>query len=438
MEQILFSYKDSSRVSHDILQNHLQSLIPTTECMRISLDKKYETDYASLHTPFDTQTHNEVIKHAERVCALNPCMFILIGIGGSNLGTLAIHHALQGILYNDTNPSCRLYCADTVDTNQLRTLLALAEQALQQQRTIIVNIVSKSGTTTETIANATLFIALLQKYYPDSWQTYTVVTTDIDSALWQFAHNNAIPTLTIPNRVGGRYSVLSPVGLFPLAVLGIDIHALCAGARDAIIHTLSKDKAAKIPAVSAAIIYENYNNGFTIHDTFVFATRLESMGKWYRQLCAESLGKEYTTDGLHAYIGITPTVSVGSTDLHSVGQLYLGGPYDKFTTFISVIEHISLDVYPLDNLDSLVPRIASTSLSHIMNAIIKGTQTAYRINQRPFIDLELSDLSAYTCGQLMQYKMLEVMYLGTLLKVNPFDQPHVELYKQETRKILAV
>lgn len=436
MEHIDFLYKGSSRVPYDVLLHHLQSLTSTTECMRTSLQNKYETLYASLFAPFDTQAHDEIIKHAEHVKILNPALFILVGIGGSNLGALAVHHALQGTLYNETDPLCRLYCADTVDSEQLQTILELAEHALNQKQTIIVNIVSKSGTTTETIANATLFIALLQNYYPDSWQNYVVITTDENSALWHFAQHHSLPIVSIPTLIGGRYSVLSSVGLFPLAVLGIDIHALCAGARDAITHTL-QETASSIPALSAAIIYENYKRGFTIHNTFVFATRLESFGKWYRQLCAESLGKEYTLDGTHAYVGITPTVSVGSTDLHSVGQLYLGGPYDTFTTFISAKEQNSLTVKHIDTIDTLVPHIAGVSLSHIMDAIMQGTQTAYQNGNRPFVAWELSELSAYTCGQLMQYKMLEVMYLGALLNVNPFDQPHVELYKQETRKILA-
>lgn len=437
MEHIRFNYKDICGVSEATIGRHLMALTPETDRMRAALNCEYTNEYASLNAPFDMHNHEIILKHAQHVQALKPALLIVIGIGGSNLGTVAVHHALQGLLYNEMQPSCRFYCADTVDERYIKTLLCLAEQALILKQPIIITIISKSGTTTETIANGMLFIELLKKYYPDTWHTYVYVTTDADSALDHFAHHCHIQTLQIPSLIGGRYSVLSAVGLFPLALLGIDIHMVCAGARDAIIDTFSQKTIHTIPALSAAIMYELFLQQYTIHDTFVFDVALESFGKWYRQLCAESLGKEYTIDQEQAYRGITPTVSVGSTDLHSVGQLYLGGPYDKYTTFISSKEQNSLIIPSMNHLETLVPNIAHKSISYIMQAILQGTQKAYHKGKRPFVHIELDTLSAYCMGQLLQYKMIEVMYLGFLLRVNPFDQPQVELYKSETRKILA-
>lgn len=175
----------------------------------------------------------------------------------------------------------------------------------------------------------------------------------------------------------------------------------------------------------------------TIHDLFVFSVQLESLGKWYRQLVGESLGKEFDTDGNKVHVGITPTVSVGSIDLHSVGQLYLGGPYDKFISFLSIDEHKpTISVPKLAQFDELVANIQGKPLASIMQAILHGVKAAYKKSERPFCSFIWPTLSPYYLGQFMQLSLLEIVYLGNLLNVNPFDQPNVEQYKDETRKVL--
>ena len=135
---------------------------------------------------------------------------------------------------------------------------------------------------------------------------------------------------------------------------------------------------------------------------------------------------------------MTPTVSVGSIDLHSLAQLYLGGPYDKFSTFLSVKKKSSDIKLPKESpLIGLVEHIQGGSFNHIMDAILHGVQAAYRKNKRPFISVELPELSTYYIGQLLQLEMIKMVYLAYLMDVNPFDQPQVELYKKETREILA-
>ena len=162
------------------------------------------------------------------------------------------------------------------------------------------------------------------------------------------------------------------------------------------------------------------------------------MGQWYRQLMGESLGKQHDVQGQDVFVGPTPTVSVGSTDLHSVGQLYLGGPYDKYTTFLSVESyHSTVKIGNAIAVNELVPDLQGKSVAQVVRAIEQGVQLAYTTSQRPFSSIVLPQKNAYYCGQLLQWKMLEIIYMGALLEVNPFDQPQVELYKQETRKILA-
>jgi len=179
-----------------------------------------------------------------------------------------------------------------------------------------------------------------------------------------------------------------------------------------------------------------HEHGFTINDNFFFHPELESVGKWYRQLMGESVGKEQSLTGEVVHAGITPTVSLGSTDLHSVGQLYLGGPKDKLTTFVSSKQTASLSVPDERVFPNLVPMITGRSAADIMAAILQGVKIAYQKADLPFMEVVLDSLDEESIGAYLQFKMLEMMYLGQLLSVNSFDQPNVESYKVETKQIL--
>jgi len=151
----------------------------------------------------------------------------------------------------------------------------------------------------------------------------------------------------------------------------------------------------------------------------------------------ESIGKEHDRNNKQIFEGITPTVSIGTTDLHSMAQLYLGGPFDKFTAFVKIQknrEFIKIPNQP--EYSKLVKGIQSKPLNEIMDAIFIGVKRAYENNKRPFIEIILPDKSPNSIGQLIQFKEMEIIYLGYLLNVNPFDQPNVESYKKETKKIL--
>jgi glucose-6-phosphate isomerase len=160
------------------------------------------------------------------------------------------------------------------------------------------------------------------------------------------------------------------------------------------------------------------------------------VGKWYRQLMGESIGKDHKRSGKKKLTGITPTVAVGSTDLHSMVQLYLGGPHDKFTTFVTVPTKNSIKLPHWKQYDPLVKDIQGKNMGTLMGAILKGVKTAYANQQRPFCEIKLPAKDEYSIGALLQFKMIEMMYLGALLNVNPFDQENVEAYKKETRRIL--
>ena len=151
----------------------------------------------------------------------------------------------------------------------------------------------------------------------------------------------------------------------------------------------------------------------------------------------ESIGKELNSNNQRVEVGITPTVSIGSTDLHSVGQLYLGGPRDKFTTFVTAKQRTTATTLPvMQELEPFVAHIQGKPITVLMDAIVQGVQAACRTGKRPYCSIQLPDTSAHTMGQVLQFFMIEMIYLGYLFDENPFDQPNVESYKKETRRIL--
>lgn len=388
--------------------------------------KEYDVPETSMNLCDDRKMVGMVEKAAARFQKKNP-LVVVVGIGGSNLGTQAIYDALrcQWQMPRRSEPGReRLLFADTVDRFKLRRIVDEVRYARRQKRAVILNIISKSGSTTETIANA----EYLKKYAGQFAAEDVVVTTDENSPLWKLSKALSYQLLAISSIVGGRYSVFTPVGLFPLAVAGIDIASLLKGARssrDLCLRSFVSSPAFK----SAATLYHHATHGKTINDNFFFRTDLESLGKWYRQLMGESIGK----DGK----GVTPTVSIGSTDLHSMGQLYLGGPEDKITTFVDVEDALAPRFSKTLGLDPLVGGVVGgRSTAEILDAILKGTKAAYHKKSVSFMEVTFPKLDESAVGAFMQWKMIEMMILGKLFVVNTFNQPNVEEYKVVTKKLL--
>jgi len=435
MDKLELSYEDALIPKDQILET-AEKLRPEIRNMRNAISRGYDDDRASINLPDDDEMLSTVKSVIEEKLTLEPEYLIVIGIGGSNLGTIAIQEAILGKLYNLLAPPIKVLYADTVDSSLIGNIIRIVEPTLRRDGNILLNVVSKSGITTETIADFRILLDLLRKYKKE-YRDYIVATCNRDSKLWSLALNEGFTALEIPLKVGGRYSVFSPVGLFPLGLLGIRIEDLLKGAKEMREACIDMELERNPAAIIASIQFAHYKEGKNISDLFFFSTDLESMGKWCRQLIAESLGKEFSRDGRRVNVGITPTVSVGSTDLHSVAQLYLGGPYDKLISFISIRKPgPHLYVPRMDGYSDLVPGIDGRSLEEIMSAILEGTKEAFRKDKRPFIEISLPDKSECSIGQFMQLKMIETMYLGHLLNVNPFDQPDVEKYKREARRIL--
>jgi glucose-6-phosphate isomerase len=370
-----------------------------------------------LHMPSDDIYHASYTPIIDKLAARTLDFVVLVGIGGSAMGTLAVHHALEHHLSSHT----QLMCADTIDPIITPHLLAKLRTALHEGKTCFVCIISKSGTTLETNVNATLIINLFKEYHPTTYQDMIVMITDEQSPVAQFSQRHNIPCAYIPASLGGRFSVFSAVGILPLTLLGHDTHELRAGARRATEDSFTAqehDQAARI----AQFLFVAYQNHMPIHDWFIFAPHYYSLGLWNRQLIAESLGKQSP----QGPVGITPTVSLGTVDLHSVAQLYLAGPAHTTTTFIMphCKQHPEI-ILPTSELMSF----SSKSITSVHAALYRGIIDAYDQHHKPYITLDLT-CSAYDLGYIMQTQMIATVYLAQLLQVNPFDQPAITAYKQ--------
>lgn len=422
-------------ISDGMLRGHLQVLAPYLDVLRIArTDTAYRSPESSLALPSDTGMRAHVRTVVDSLCP-HVRTVLLVGIGGSDLGTRAIYDGLRGHLahYATARPAPRLLSFGTIEPHTLALMSAtIAEHA--DPREVVLVVISKSGTTTETIVNANiLYNLMVETFGVEAAGRQTILISDPDVAIVAHARRAGIAHLPIPKQVGGRYSVFTPVGLAPLALLGIDIDALCDGARAGARASAPEDGTSSA-AVLASCLYEAYLNDLRIHEFFVWHPELETLGKWYRQLLAESIGKERSD---HTPVGIMPTVAIGSTDLHSLGQLVFGGPRNRFTTFVAVPSlwddkepALSENVFMLDMLHR-------RSAGEPQRAIYKGVTTTYHEHELPFATIGLNALTERELGACMAVHMASVMCLANLLEVNAFDQPNVEAYKTETRKLLT-
>lgn len=347
-------------------------------------------------------------------------LIILVGIGGSNLGAWTIYHALR--------PDKQIIFAETIDPELLADQVAQLQAAYSQGKRALLLVISKSGSTTESLANFTVFYNEFKKVEPD-WQQRIYAITEYDSKLEKLALTNNFNILNVPKLLVGRCSVFSYNGLFPLALAGIDIGKLLSGAKMMNALSLKTVDENNPSLISTLAIYTGWQQGLTISNTFIFSAKLSVFGNWYRQLVGESIGKDGT--------GITPIISMGTTDLHSVTQLYLAGLKDKFTTFLGV-DNFRADQSLVSELaiDEIIPGLSGKTIAEIMHIVETAVKTTYSNLGLPHLRLTLPIIDEENLGALLQFKMLETVFFAKLLNINAFDQPAVELYKQEIRKLM--
>lgn len=394
----------------------------------------YTVDEGSVNLSDDAALRERVLKTISAIPTDSLKYIVVIGIGGSNLGTKAIYDSLVGTydgLLEERHP--KILFLDTLNPFAFTTIKEIFDAEVTDSNEFFINIVSKSGTTTEVIANGGAFYKYLSERFGNVAKRFLVTTIE-NNALWQSAKEKGMHCLSHPEKVGGRYSVFSAVGLFPLGLAGFDVGALHDGARQGREYAVAEDNN---PAIaSAALQYHHWQKGVSIHNMFTFIPRLEGVGKWYRQLMGESIGKRENRDGKEVFLGITPIVSVGSTDLHSMAQLFLGGPRDKFTTFLYQKNGMLPVTIPVESPISTVKGLSGRTFDQVLGAIYEGVKKAYQKNQLPYVEFVFDRIDESSIAAFLQIKMIEMMYLAELLEVNAFNQPSVEDYKSETRKLL--
>ncbi|RKY18016.1 MAG: glucose-6-phosphate isomerase [Planctomycetota bacterium] len=359
---------------------------------------------------------------------------VIMGIGGSALGTRALHAALSPALHDldPGNGSPRLLVIDNVDPALVADVLRVVDLD-----TTLFNVISKSGSTAETMSQFLLFFSALKAQLGDGWTERVVVTTDAEQGfLRPFAEEHGLASFVVPANVGGRFSVLTPVGLLPACLMGWDAAALLAGAargRDACLRDDFASNPGALMAASGHLMDTRLDHGIQV--LFPYSHRLRLLGDWNVQLVAESLGKR-TADGTR--VGPLPHSAVGATDQHSQVQLFVDGPQDKVFTFVRVEEHAD-DVQipgPPAGLEGL-SYLGGKSFGQLLDAECVATRQALTDAGRPNATINFPRVDAAHVGEFLMWNMCATAYGGELYGVDAFDQPGVEAGKVVTYGLMG-
>ncbi len=397
--------------------------------------RRREGEYGFYELGEQSQTIAAIRKFAEGVGQAYDHVLVL-GIGGSALGTKALVNALRPPAWNELDDEGReFFPRITILENVDPTSIAAALRRIDPRR-VFVNVISKSGGTAETLAQYLVVRAWLdQALGPDAAVRHLVFSTDpVKGPLREISQREGIAALEIPPGVGGRFSVLTPVGLLPAALVGIDIEGLVRGARRAL-ERAEYESLLENPAALYAALHWAADAwlGAHIHVLMPYSDRLKELSAWYVQLWAESLGKRVDRRGAVIHAGPTPLGAIGATDQHSQVQLFMEGPFDKLVTFLRV-EHLGEDVQipGRSGLPEELAYLAGHSLGELLHAEQEATSAALSRMGRMNLTLSLPSLSAETLGELIMFFQVATGFAGAWYGVNPFDQPGVELGKRLT------
>lgn len=358
--------------------------------------------------------------------------FVVIGIGGSGLGNRMLLNGLAHRYHNDLAPSdkhgLRVFMLENNDPDSFSALF----DAINLERTVF-NVISKSGSTVETMAQFALVRDLLKREFPNDWQQRLVVTTDPKAGtLRELAVAEGLETLDLPTDTGGRFSVLTPVGLLTAAVTKLDTKGLLAGAA-AMAERCLLDDPEQNPALKGALLHyladRDYKKNMVV--VFPYADKLRDYAEWFAQLWGESIGKEMNSAGERVCAGTTPIKALGTIDQHSQMQLYMEGPNDKVIQFIRVGKFAQALPFPkAERLPKAYDYLAGHSMQELIHAELTASRFALGEKGRTTYEITLPKMDAYALGELIFFAEAMTTYAGYLYGVNPFDQPGVELGKK--------
>lgn len=414
---------------HGLEESELAALAKPSSAALTAVLARRERDLRWLDLPFPAAIHEEILDYAASVAGRFRNIVVL-GIGGSALGNIALQTALNSPYHNLVSPGGlpRLFVLDNIDPDLIGEFLDSVDPAES-----LFNVISKSGGTPETMAQFLIFRRqLVDRLGEEAHKAHVVVTTDARSGpLREIAKREGYVSFPVPDGVGGRFSVLSPVGLLPAALVGIDVMGLVAGAASMAESCSSTDLVTN-PALLYAGVQWSMQARKTkpIAVTFAYSHRLRDLADWYAQLLAESLGKRLSRTGREVFAGPTPVRAVGVTDQHSQVQLYVEGPHDKWFTLLTVGEADHTVEVPAAHEDlEGVGYLCGRSLNDLFHAECEGTRIALTEAARPNVTIQFPTVTPHTVGQYLYLMQLAVAVMGEHYQVDAFDQPGVEAGK---------
>lgn len=375
----------------------------------------------ALSLPSKVDDLDEIEAHASRIAATSEDVLVL-GIGGSSLGGQALIQACGP--YSDDHPVVTF--PDNLAPVGFPHLLS----SLNPEHTHIIAI-SKSGNTMETHSQFAIAMEWLRQAHCEFKDHVTIITEPKVSPLSKLADMHDLPILEHAIPLGGRFSVLSNVGLLPAAIAGVDIRAVRSGAKAMIDQMVSAKSVSDIPAAigAAHIISQQKQNNINISVMLPYADRLRKFGEWYCQLWAESLGK--------SGVGTTPVIAIGPLDQHSQLQLYMEGPRDKSYSFITIDRADDPAMHLPHTLDDIgMNGLSGLTLHDIVTAMSEGTRHALTETGQPVRHTHLNALNEESIGALFMHFFLETLFGGALLRVDPYGQPGVERCKILAKEFL--
>ena len=421
---------------------HIEDLFEDTRREKIGIIQSLKDNVSHmLEWQNLTSNQEDVVREIEDYC--NSVRdrfeyFIVLGVGGSALGAKVIFNSLCSSVHNMLSKEERkvpkFFVLDNIDPVEIDEYLSVIEP----EKTLI-NVVSKSGTTTETMMHFLTFYEKIKKCVGEKNvnEHFVFITDKKQGILHELEISENIKSFYIPAGVGGRFSVLSPVGLLPACMLGLDINKLIDGARQMQIRCQSeKDN----PAFDKAVLeYILNKKGVNIVVTIPYSSKLKEFSYWYAQILAESIAKEIDRNGNKINCGLTPVSALGATDQHSQLQLYMEGPEDKLIVCVKVNQfsknlQCSSDAFNLKELQHL----KNVEFGKLINAERKSTLCGLANRGVPYIEIEIEKIDEFALGQLFMLSMYEIAYLGELYNVDAYNQPGVEFGKKVTLAALGV
>lgn len=364
---------------------------------------------------------------------------LVLGIGGSALGGMAVTEALLRPYWNllseeQRNNFPRIFFLDNIDPDQITGLL----QMLDLRKTL-VNVITKSGSTAETMSQFMIVKNILEQELGDDYRKNIVATTDKQiGILRQLADQEGYKTFVIPDDVGGRFSVFSAVGLLPFALVGLDIDEIINGVKDMDLALKNTDIWENIAAQNALIHYlMDTQKGKKLSVMMPYSSRLRLVSDWFVQLWAESLGKEYNLNGDKINCGQTPIKAVGATDQHSQAQLFYEGPNDKLINFIRVEEFDHTVEIPKIFEYTGLCYLGGKTINDLLSAEADATKVSLVDFQRPNVTISIPVINGYCLAQLLYMFEVQTAIAGELYNINTFDQPSVEQSKNYTYALMG-